>query len=299
MTDQSALVPLSQPLGMGPRDKTSTQRDNGGTATGTIGLKALAAKVLHRDKARDNSGTAALCSCPTADEGVGQTFGPVSLVPADDLDERVAGLSTEPRQHKPEGLLLPTPGRPAGGESDAVGEPVMLRDGRRLYRFRAVETASSGDAGNLLDRVRWRGVVLVADGRELIVVERWLSTLSPDTLRELSDNAGAIISTLIGEGQDRLDPTRTRFFRGTSSDQATSVFSYAIGSSFGGCAWRCRSEPGCNGRRQLRSWADCRHCNAAGSSPLGLHCFRGRRGPERQRPQIVAKARPIPPSRQM
>jgi hypothetical protein len=146
MTDQSVLIPLSQPLGMGQRDKTSTHRDNGGTATGTIGLKALAAKVLHRDKVRDNSGTAALNSCPTADEGVGQTFGPVSLVPADDLDERVAGLSTEPRQHNPEGLLLPTPGRPVGGENDALGEPVVLRDSRRLYRFRAVETASSGDS---------------------------------------------------------------------------------------------------------------------------------------------------------
>ena len=214
MTDQSVLVPLSQPLGVGQRDKTSAHRDNGGTATGTIGLKALAAKVLHRDKARDNSGTAALVSCPTADEGVGQTFGPGSLVPADDLDERVAGLSTEPRQHNPEGLLLTTPRRPVGGENDALGEPIMLRDGRRLYRFRAVETASSGDVGNLLDRARWRGAVLVADGRELIVAEPWLSTLSPETLRELSDNAGAIISVLIGESRERLDPTRTRFFKG-------------------------------------------------------------------------------------
>jgi hypothetical protein len=147
---------------------------------------------------------------------VGQTFGPVSLVPADELDERVASLSTEPRQHNPEGLLLTTPGRPVGGENDALGEPVVLRDGRRLYRFRAVETASSRDVCNLLDRARWRGVVLVADGRELIVVEPWLSTLSPETLRELSDSAGAIISVLIGESRERLDPTRTRFFKGVT-----------------------------------------------------------------------------------
>ena len=81
-------------------------------------------------------------------------------------------LIAELRQHKAEvvALLLPTPGRPARGESDAIGDPVILRDGRRLYRFRAVETASSGDVGNLLDRARWRGAVLVADGRELIVV---------------------------------------------------------------------------------------------------------------------------------
>jgi hypothetical protein len=91
-----------------------------------------------------------------------------------------------------------------------------LRDGRRLYRFRAVETASSEDVGNLLDRARWRGAVLVADGRELIVVQPWLSTLSPETLRELSDNAGVIISVLIGESQERLDPTRTRVFKGTT-----------------------------------------------------------------------------------
>jgi hypothetical protein len=127
-------------------------------------------------------------------------------------------LIAELRRHKAEvvALLLSTPGRPAGGESDALGEPVVLRDGRRLYRFRAVGTASSEDVGNLLDRARWRGAVLVADGRELIVVEPWLSTLSPETLRELRDNAGAIISVLIGESQERLDPTRTRFFKGTT-----------------------------------------------------------------------------------
>jgi hypothetical protein len=128
--------------------------------------------------------------------------------------ELIAGL----RQHKAEvvALLLPTPGRSAVGESDALGEPVVLRDGRRLYRFRAVETASSGDVGNLLDRARWRGAVLVADGRELIVVEPWLSTLPPETLRKLSDNAAAVISVLIGESRERVDAAHARFSKGAT-----------------------------------------------------------------------------------
>ena len=57
MTDRMAVVPLSQPLGVGQRDKALGRRDTVGTPSGTIGLKALAAKVLKRDTERDNSGT--------------------------------------------------------------------------------------------------------------------------------------------------------------------------------------------------------------------------------------------------
>jgi hypothetical protein len=99
---------------------------------------------------------------------------------------------------------------------DAPGEPVLLRDGRRLHRFRATEAASCADIDNLLDRARWRGAVLVADGRALIVVEPWSSALNPEILRELRDNAGAIVSVLIGESRERLDPTRTRFVKGVT-----------------------------------------------------------------------------------
>ena len=105
MSDQTALVPLSHSLGVGQRDKGNSGRDESGTTAGTTSLKALAAKVLRRDTARDNGGTAAPKSCPTAVERVGQDFRPVpsaastaeraseQSAPApsiDDLDERAA-----------------------------------------------------------------------------------------------------------------------------------------------------------------------------------------------------------------
>ena len=72
-----------------------------------------------------------------------------------------------------------------------------MRNGRRLYRFQAnrIPTAAPGITV-LMDEARWRGVVLVADGHDLIVVEPWLSTLAPETLQELEDGAGEVIAAL-------------------------------------------------------------------------------------------------------
>jgi hypothetical protein len=61
----------------------------------------------------------------------------------------------------------------------------------------------SGDAADLVDDARWRGAVLIADGRELIVVERWLSTLPVEALRALKDNASNVIAVLLGESRQR------------------------------------------------------------------------------------------------
>jgi hypothetical protein len=92
-----------------------------------------------------------------------------------------------------------------GAAPAAPGGPTLLRDGRRLYRFRAPEgpMAQSGDAADLVDKARWCGAVLVADGRELIVVERWLSTLPNETLCALKENAGSMIAALLGESRKR------------------------------------------------------------------------------------------------
>ena len=88
----------------------------------------------------------------------------------------------------------------------ALREPLMLRDGRVMWRFRARETPPSAapDTAALLDRVRRAGVVLVADGAELHVVERWKGQLHPNMLRALGDNAAAAIAVLRGEHRDRV-----------------------------------------------------------------------------------------------
>jgi hypothetical protein len=93
-----------------------------------------------------------------------------------------------------------------GHHPDVIGEPTLLRDGRRLYRFRASEGSmvQSGDAADLVDEARWCGAVLVADGHELlIVVLSWRSTLPEETLRALKDNAGSVIAVLLGESRQR------------------------------------------------------------------------------------------------
>jgi hypothetical protein len=83
--------------------------------------------------------------------------------------------------------------------------PVLLADGRRLHRFRAntIPTTVPGDAATLLEQARWQGAVLVADGEELIVVERWQSALPPETLKAFMGRAGAIIAVLRGESRRR------------------------------------------------------------------------------------------------
>jgi hypothetical protein len=83
--------------------------------------------------------------------------------------------------------------------------PLLLPDGRRLHRFRvdAIPASVPRHAGALQDQARWYGAVLVADGHDLIVVERWQSGLPMETLRALKDAAGAIIACLRGESRAR------------------------------------------------------------------------------------------------
>ncbi len=172
MTDRMAVVPLSQPLGVGQRDKALGRRDTVGTRSGTIGLKALAAKVLKRDTERDNSGTNLTESCPAAERGVGQTFAPV------------------PQIAKP--------------------EPLLMRDGRRLWRWQAVSIPSAvpDSTRALADEARGFGCVLIADGLTLLLVERWLSKLRDDTRDAVAANAGTIIALLRGESRVRTGETR-------------------------------------------------------------------------------------------
>ena len=74
--------------------------------------------------------------------------------------------------------------------------PLLLRDGRRMWRFDACEIASARTDIALVSEARWHRAVLVADGYTLVVVERWLSTLPDDLLRALREEAGAVISAL-------------------------------------------------------------------------------------------------------
>ena len=89
--------------------------------------------------------------------------------------------------------------------------PRVLRDGRRLYRFHADTIASSVPASiaELIDSVRNLDVVLVADGQELIVVDRPRRPLSDQQLRALRSEAAAVIAALRQEGWVR-DAERRR-----------------------------------------------------------------------------------------
>jgi hypothetical protein len=81
-------------------------------------------------------------------------------------------------------------------------DPVILLDGRVMHFFSAIgeipKSSSSHDI-ELCNRVRLMGVVLVADGAELHVVERWQGQLDANALRALRANAGAVIAILRGE----------------------------------------------------------------------------------------------------
>jgi len=115
-----------------------------------------------------------------------------------------ADLLAALREHKAELLELLVPRH---AEPLEPCEPVLLSDGRRWHRLRAVEIPASApqDIVALMDNSRSRHVVLVADGHDLIVVEPWLSTLLAETLIELRGNAGGVIAALRGESRRRLN----------------------------------------------------------------------------------------------
>ena len=84
-------------------------------------------------------------------------------------------------------------------------EPLLMRDGRRLWRFHAESVPEVLNDKDIRPAVeaRWCGCTLVADGLGLIVVEPWMSEL-PDHVRDdLAANAGTIIALLRGESRVR------------------------------------------------------------------------------------------------
>jgi hypothetical protein len=112
--------------------------------------------------------------------------------------------------------------------------PLFLRDGRVMHRFRAeaIPPSAAPATAALLREVRQMGVVLVADGVELHVVERWMGRLHPAVLSGLKDNAGDVIAVLCGEHRARVaglpthqvvvfDPPRQRKLEDDRADSPT------------------------------------------------------------------------------
>src|SRR3954452_9049565 len=99
-------------------------------------------------------------------------------------------LLAELRQHKAEliALLSRDNCRPQEVEAiDILAEALVLHDGRCLHRFHAckVPAAVPPHVTALIDEARFRHIVLVADGHDLIVVEPWRSTLGYQTIVDL------------------------------------------------------------------------------------------------------------------
>jgi hypothetical protein len=116
------------------------------------------------------------------------------------------GATAAPALSEPPAPPAPEPAPAAWGEAEAVrfglpelpDDPVLLRDGRRLWRFPAAAISGHADAeaARLLDQARWHGAVLAADGCTLIVVERWRSSLPLEVLLTLRRRAGEVIAAL-------------------------------------------------------------------------------------------------------
>jgi hypothetical protein len=99
------------------------------------------------------------------------------------------------------------------GVTNPAKEPLLLRDGRRLWRFHAESIPEILNDDDIRPAVeaRWCGCVLVADGLDLIVTEPWLSDLPEETPTGLAANAGTIIAVLRGESRVRCgDDRRSR-----------------------------------------------------------------------------------------
>jgi hypothetical protein len=84
-------------------------------------------------------------------------------------------------------------------------QPVLMCDGRRLWRFRAESIPKVLDDNNIRPAVeaRWCGCTLVADGLDLMVAEPWMSELPEEVRDGLAANAGTIIALLRGESRVR------------------------------------------------------------------------------------------------
>jgi len=109
----------------------------------------------------------------------------------------IAIVAEEAPQRQPD-----TSPAPANCNQDRV-EPLLMRDGRRLWRFPAEsipEVLNNDDIRPAVE-ARWCGCTLVADGLDLIVVERWLSELPEEVRDGLAANAGTIIALLRGESR--------------------------------------------------------------------------------------------------
>jgi hypothetical protein len=109
------------------------------------------------------------------------------------------------------------PSRPNALEAEKdradLGKVLPLLDGRRMHWFRAndVPATAPDQAREVIDQARSCGAVLVADGNELIVVERWRCALPPEIFGSLRAYAGPIIGILRGESRARTS--------GQTSDQ--------------------------------------------------------------------------------
>ena len=84
-------------------------------------------------------------------------------------------------------------------------EPLLMRDGRTLWRFRAQSIPEILNDEDIRPAVeaRWCGCTLVADGMDLITVAPWGSALSDHIRNGLATNAGTIIAVLRGESRVR------------------------------------------------------------------------------------------------
>ena len=201
------------------------RQDNPETRRETVDLKALARLVLARDIRRDTERDRLShddCAAETPSKAAGT---------AETSDE--TPVISSPQKILPDQLLAPvslsrisgtetaeTPARAlaqvdrAASINEDLGSrrkrclknPLIMRDGRVMHFLPtadAIPKSSPNYIRELCDRIRRAGVVLVADGTELHVVERRQGQLDPNTFQTLKNCAGAVIAILRGEARVR------------------------------------------------------------------------------------------------
>jgi hypothetical protein len=180
-----ATVSLSRSLGSETPRHPAYRRDNAETMGETSGLKALARLVLARDRRRDIE-RRGVSRVPSKIETLRKTA--------------LAGVTSAKSLYSAEAEHTTIVGHedaiPRIGIPEIPDEPVPLRDGRRLWRFSQAQDCPPDRASALIDQAHWCGAVLVADGCELIVVERWFGSLPVETLCELNRCASGVIAAL-------------------------------------------------------------------------------------------------------